>query len=217
MSAQKCDRKGLFAERLGGYGEHAGHPEGLGEVARDAEVDRLVALASVENPVMMMTGMSAFRRRASRTTVSPVDFRHLEIRRYPQVVGDHAEPLERRAPVGRQVDVVFGKGQRFREEVANSRPRRPRRECEAGPPPAPPRGSRPPAPELARPLALQPRIDVAFPEPPLPPDSDRGNLPRLDEAIDRSEIYLESIRAPPRSSKTLLRLREPCRTHFTRL
>ena len=45
----------------------------------------------------------------------------------------------------------------------------------------------------ARPLAVEPRVDVALAEPPLPADAHRGNLAGLDEAVDRSQVHLEVL------------------------
>ena len=57
-------------------------------------------------------------------------------------------------------------------------------------------GAAPPAPAagvLPRPLALEPRVDVALAEPPLPADAHRGNLARLDQAVDRPQVDLEVL------------------------
>src|SRR4029079_19338207 len=48
-------------------------------------------------------------------------------------------------------------------------------------------------PFAARPLRVEPGIDVTFAEPPLTADPDRGNLARLDQAIDRAQIDLEIL------------------------
>ena len=43
----------------------------------------------------------------------------------------------------------------------------------------------------ARPLAVEPGIDVALAETPLPADPHRGNLAGLDEAVHRPKVDLE--------------------------
>ena len=45
----------------------------------------------------------------------------------------------------------------------------------------------------ARPLALEPGVDVALPEPPLAAYPNRRNLARLDQAVDRPEIDLQVL------------------------
>ena len=46
-------------------------------------------------------------------------------------------------------------------------------------------------PARSRPLAVEPGVDVALAEPPLPADAHGGNLPGLDQAVDRTEVDLE--------------------------
>ena len=45
----------------------------------------------------------------------------------------------------------------------------------------------------ARPLAVEPRVDVALAEPPLASDADRGNLAGLDQPVDRAQVHLEVL------------------------
>ena len=69
---------------------------------------------------MMITGNIRLQTPRFADHGQAVDARHLEVRDQ-EVVGNEAEPLERRAPVGRQIDVVFGERERLREEIANRR------------------------------------------------------------------------------------------------
>ena len=66
------DRPGvLFAQRArAASGKDCGM-ERFGQISGDAEIDRSIALDSVEKPVMMITGRSALRRFASRISVRP--------------------------------------------------------------------------------------------------------------------------------------------------
>jgi hypothetical protein len=43
----------------------------------------------------------------------------------------------------------------------------------------------------ARTLAVEPRVDVALAEPPLPSDADRWNFPGFDQPVHRPQIHLE--------------------------
>src|SRR5262245_47758341 len=45
----------------------------------------------------------------------------------------------------------------------------------------------------ARPLRLEPRVDVALAEPPLASHAHRGDLARLDEAVHRSQVDLKVL------------------------
>src|SRR6185312_2530897 len=45
----------------------------------------------------------------------------------------------------------------------------------------------------ARTLAVEPRVDVALAEAPLPADADGGNLARLDQPVDRPQIHLKVL------------------------
>src|SRR5207302_621244 len=53
-------------------------------------------------------------------------------------------------------------------------------------------------------LAVQPRIDVALSEAPLASDAHRGNLPRLDEPVDRPEVDLKILEDLLRRQKRLV-------------
>jgi len=48
-----------------------------------------------------------------------------------------------------------------------------------------------PAAAAARTLAVEPRVDVAFAEAPLPADAHRGNLAGLDQPVHRAQIDLK--------------------------
>ena len=45
----------------------------------------------------------------------------------------------------------------------------------------------------ARTLAVEPRVDVALAEPPLPADADGGNLAGLDQPVHRAQVDLEVL------------------------
>ena len=45
----------------------------------------------------------------------------------------------------------------------------------------------------ARPLAVEPGVDVALAEPPLAADADGGNLPGFDQPVDRTKVDLEVL------------------------
>ena len=54
--------------------------------------------------------------------------------------------------------------------------------------------ARRPAREPPRgPLAVEPGVDVALAEPPLAADAHRGNLPGLDQPVDRPQVDLEVL------------------------
>ena len=113
-------RTTLFAERFGGGGEDARHAEGLGEIARHAEVDRLDRAGlgrEAGDDDDREVGLEPARLADDR---EPVDARHLQVGD-EQVVGDDAQPLERGAAVGREVDVVLGQRQRLRQQIADRR------------------------------------------------------------------------------------------------
>src|SRR3979490_3194284 len=60
--------------------------------------------------------------------------------------------------------------------------------------PGPPgRGGRRPRAAASWPLAIEPRVDVAFAEPPLPADPNGGNLAGLDQAVHRAQVDLEVL------------------------
>ena len=62
------------------------------------------------------------------------------------------------------------------------------------PPASPSRARRRRAPRPdARPLALEPGVDVALAEPPLPADPHRRDLAGLDQPVDRAEVDLEVL------------------------
>src|SRR4051812_14664414 len=97
---------------------------------------------------------------------------------------------KRGVAVGGRVHVVFGERQRFREQFADTRfvvdhedPALPdllradwfRTHC----------------PGWRRALAIEPRVDIALSEPPLPANAHCGNLSGLDQAVDSAQIDLE--------------------------
>src|SRR5205085_6875883 len=92
----------------------------------------------------------------------------------------------------RQVDVVFGEGKRLRQQVPDRRlvindehtGAAGRGSCVAG------RRSRS---NGAGTLALEPGVDVALAETPLPPDANCRDLARLDQPLDGPEIDLQVV------------------------
>ena len=111
--------------------------------------------------------------------------------------GIQPHPLERRAAVGRDVDVVLGERQRLRQQIADARlvvddedarARVAGRRTRAG---AAAAGAR--ARAAARPLAVEPGVDVALAEAPLAADADRGNLAGLDQPVDGPQVDLEVL------------------------
>src|SRR5687768_9774796 len=105
-----------------------------------------------------------------------------------------AQALDRSAAVGCRVYIVLGERQRLGQQLAdarfivdneNSRTIGSTRRTIGY------RGRG--AALAARPLRIEPCIDIAFTESPLPSDAHRRNLPRLDQPVDRAEIDLEVL------------------------
>src|SRR5688500_12160407 len=97
-----------------------------------------------------------------------VDPRHLQVRD-EEIVRIEAQSLERRSAVGRGIDIVFGEGERLRQQIADARlvidhenPRAIRSLAVRGGCAWPLRLRR--ARAGPRPLAVEPRVDVALAE-----------------------------------------------------
>ena len=173
-----------------------------------------MALASVEKPVMMMTGMIGLEPPRLADDGQAVHARHLQVGDQ-QVVGDDPQALERRCGRRARIDIVLGQRQRLRQQIADASPRRPRRGRAAvrrgGRRGVRRRGA---ARALPRPLALEPGVDVALAEPPLPADAHRRDLAGLDQPVDRPQVDLEVL-------EDLLGRQKPfvnhVETHSTRL
>ena len=144
---------------------------------------------------MTITGISDFKRFASRMTVSPSMpgiFRSTISRSY----GNSLRRSSADAAVGRGIDVVFGERECLRQQVADARlvvddenartlGRRSRRAAACR------RGGRRGLRAAARPLAVEPGVDVAFAEAPLPADAHSGNLAGFDQPVNGAQIDLE--------------------------
>ena len=174
-----------------------GHAERLREVAGDAEVDRfdrarlgreagddddrqvgLVALRFADDASGRPCPASSGRRSADRRGTSASA-------RAPSGRRGRRRRRTRRAPASSPAD----RGCSLR------RPRRGRaaatRRSRRGPPAraACRRGAR----RAARPLAVEPGVDVALAEPPLAADADRRDLSGLDQPVDRAQVDLEVL------------------------
>ena len=139
-----------------------------------------MALDSVEKPVMMITGRSRLVALGFADHRQAVHAGHLQIGD-EEIVRIHPHPLERRAAVGRDVHVVFGERERLGEQIANARfvvDHEHARTRVAAARAGRGHGRRRLTRTAARPLAVEPGVDVALAEAPLAADADRGNLAR---------------------------------------
>ena len=143
---------------------------------------------------MMMIGRSALDALRLSDQRQAVHARHLEIGD-EQIVREGAHAIERGRAVGRGVHVVLRQRERLRQQVADAGlivdhehalPRvADRRRGRCGPFAAA---------AAAGTLAVEPRVDVALPEPPLPADANRGYFSSFNQAIDRAEVDLEVLK-----------------------
>src|SRR5205814_487356 len=89
----------------------------------------------------------------------------------------------------------FGERERLGEQIADARlvvDDEHARACAAGGGPRRRRRSRTRT-AAARTLAVEPGVDVALAEAPLPADADRGDLARFDQPVHRPEVDLEVL------------------------
>src|SRR5260221_7857069 len=110
----------LFPERFRSRSQHPWHAEGLRQVARDAQVDRLDGARFVREPGDDDDRKVGFEPAGLADDREAGYARHLEIGD-EEIVGNDPQPLERRPAVGRQVDVVLRQRERFRQQVADRR------------------------------------------------------------------------------------------------
>ena len=174
-------RKSLFAERLGGRGEHLRDAERLGQIAGDAEVHRfdrarlggeagddddrqvgLVALGLANDRRGRPCPASSGRRSADRRDTS--------------ACRSSAERPSGATSTSYSASAsVFDSRSRM---LASSSTTRTRGRAVAGAGRGGPRARRAVPRAAARALAVEPRVDVALAEPPLAADAHRGNLAR---------------------------------------